>query len=184
MPEPAKPPFEGYTLYKVYHKSEGRHYAQLVNSETKTRTTISYARYLMSVHLGRLLTKQEHVDHINGDKVDDRIENLQILSQLQNSLKYSEKDNPAELVELVCPTCGVTFYRPKNRAYRFTKLNKLQNCSRSCASSNKNSIPPKSKVRISDDVVKSIKQLKSEGLSSYKIASVTGVSRNTVMKYW
>jgi hypothetical protein len=51
------------------------------------RKTISYARYLMSTHLGRLLTDEEHVDHINDIKLDDRIENLQILSQKENNIK-------------------------------------------------------------------------------------------------
>ena len=41
---------------------------------------MQYARALMANKIGRLLTRSEHVHHINGDKMDDRIENLQILS--------------------------------------------------------------------------------------------------------
>ena len=131
MTNQAEYPYEKYSLYIVFHKGEGRMYAQLVNPKNRgDRTTISYARYLMSVKEKRILNDWEHVDHKNDIKIDDRIENLQILTQEENSKKYIQDNNiKKSMVEIRCGNCGLVFLRELrsvNNNY------KVHFCSRKC----------------------------------------------------
>lgn len=105
MSEPACKPYEGYKVYKVFHKQMGRWMACLVSPTH--RTTISYARYVMATKLGRPLEKWEQVDHINNDRSDDSVGNLQILTQADN---LSKSRRHKSYVKRTCPVCLVEFY--------------------------------------------------------------------------
>jgi len=75
-----------------FHKKEGRWIVMLRaprDSGLKS-TSISYARFKMSLRLGRLLKSGGEVDHIDDDKSNDVDENLQLLSPEANRLKYIE----------------------------------------------------------------------------------------------
>lgn len=67
-------------------RSVERRYMSFVLGSGK-RTTMTYARWMMTQNLGRPLTKDEHVDHINEDAMDDRLENYQILSLSEHATK-------------------------------------------------------------------------------------------------
>lgn len=108
---------------------EGRKTLILFNN-SKDRTSTQYARYLLAVKLGRFLTEDETVDHINGNKQDDSLENLQILSRKDNISKTCKKPD----IELVCPICGKHFTRTATQL-RGKKQKALEGklcCSRKC----------------------------------------------------
>ncbi len=105
---------------------ENRRTVILYNS-SQERSSVSYARYLMAVKEKRFLLKDEHVDHIDDDKTNDSIKNLQILSPLENSKKAGKG---ITLQGFVCPECGICFQAPKNQS----EGRNVRYCSRKCAS--------------------------------------------------
>lgn len=115
----AKYPYNDYYLYIVFHKKQNRNYANLIpiDPSKNRRKTISYARYLMSVKEQRILNRDEQVDHIDNNKQNDRIENLQILTVKENNQKEAIHRGGCALVELKCPNCGKIFVKMKNHTF-------------------------------------------------------------------
>ena len=146
---------------------------------------VTYARYLMCVKLGYILPTYLEVDHIDNDKTNDDINNLQVLTKQQNI----EKANLYYLTHIQtcfgyhCAHCGLPFIiteRQKNM--RLAQNVKYAFCGRSCVNSfHANNCEFK---EISEIDKNRIKELRNNNLSSYKISELTGFSRNTVMKYW
>lgn len=52
------------------------------------RELIFEHRYLMELQIGRKLTRDEVVHHINGDKLDNSIENLQLMTRSEHALHH------------------------------------------------------------------------------------------------
>jgi len=55
---------------------------------TVRRTRVLQHRWLMEKYIGRPLTKKEFVHHLNGDKQDNRIENLILLDSALHSKNH------------------------------------------------------------------------------------------------
>lgn len=124
--------FKGY--YKagyLLQNKEPRNLVLLV-SKDGSKTSMSYARYLMSSHLNKFLSKTEHVDHIDGDKLNDVIENLQVLSPKDNNIKKTiQSGKTLMMVEMKCPNCCKNFIRRKGNSH-LQKKNRFSSCSKEC----------------------------------------------------
>jgi len=88
-------------------------------------------RYLMEQKLGRLLRPGEVVHHINGDRLDDRIENLELMTDKEHSRMHTAERTV--WCEIVCPACKSSFKRRKSYV-RWGKRRgqKLFFCSNEC----------------------------------------------------
>jgi predicted RNA-binding Zn-ribbon protein involved in translation (DUF1610 family) len=125
------PPFEGYkSSGPRWSRSKGRFTISLIPLSHGTRINTTYARYLKSVQEKRVLNSLEEVDHIDGDRTHDKIENLQLLTKSENVQKTSS--DPLAIARrkktywFICPACGTKFYRTK------PSKKQLFFCSRPC----------------------------------------------------
>jgi len=114
---------------------------------------MSYARYLMAVSLGRELTPEEQVDHIDNDKLNDDLSNLQILTIAENNQKYRKQAGITQtMLMLICPNCKDAFSR-RNGNTHLAKGGVFTACSRHCSGVIKRKIQLGLQVDLSDNVL-------------------------------
>jgi len=95
-------------IYSPYKGKDGRFrvliYERDESGVTK-RKTQSYPRYLIENHLGIKLTEEETVDHIDDNKSNNEITNLQILSRVDNAKKLfiDRLELREKLIVFICP---------------------------------------------------------------------------------
>lgn len=129
-------PFNQYKIYgPILHKKENRRIVVLIPLfPSLKRTSMSYARFIMSVFLRRELKTNEEVDHKDGDKTNDNLDNLQILSGEANRKKsFIDRKIHKKMVELKCPECQTIFVRRRGRTHLVNKGSRATFCSRRCS---------------------------------------------------
>lgn len=118
-------------VYGPYIRKDGRQHVILY--ENGKRSTVSYPKYLLETKLGRKLLHNETCDHIDGNPLNNSLDNLQLLSKSDNIRKHAALQ-PAEFGTFTCPICLCSFTKRMNNI----KANRKQGkrgpyCSRSCA---------------------------------------------------
>jgi hypothetical protein len=179
--------------YIVINKENRR--MVLLSRADKSQTTTSYARYLYSVKLGHLVPDDLHVDHINDDCTDDRIENFQLLTPEQNRLKQEQKYREYIQIKhnMICNNCNKPFVLT-DRQLKMKQKAGIKNfyCDKECFTEyskknfkgNNGARTPNATNTKSLEIVNKIKELRSYGWSSPRISKELNIARNTVMKYW
>lgn len=115
---------------QYWNKKQGRWYVYTTPRGGGKPRYMLVSRAVMEQQMGRLLDRDETVDHINEDCTDDSLANLQILTLRQNIRKHF---GPRMLYTYACAKCGVSktikmadyrWARSQGKGTRF--------CSKSC----------------------------------------------------
>lgn len=88
-------------------------------------------RIIMENHLGRILNTNEVVHHIDGNKTNNIISNLQLLTNKEHS-KLHANSKGKQMVLLKCPECGKIFTRERRNTYLSKPSIQYTCCSPSC----------------------------------------------------
>ena len=121
---------------------------------------MSYARWLMTQYLQRRLAPDEHVDHINDNSLDDRIENYQLLTPAENNSKSNlGRPSPLKGIEkgwthgttygwikkkcrcVECDKARLKFYKERNAKRKAENKSKLTESNRQPRSAYKGPCP-------------------------------------------
>lgn len=104
------------TVMDRYVSSDG----YIIVKHPETGEAIREHRLIMLQHIGRPLGPKEHVHHINGNRQDNRIENL-VLFTASEHIKHEYRENghkrrkrqadPKYKATLFCPICGKKFQK-------------------------------------------------------------------------
>ena len=79
-------------------------------------------RHIMQELLGRKLGRFEYIHHINGDKMDNRIENLVVMCGQEHAIEHNQKYP----ISKKCVVCGKEFIPHK------TKRERAKTCTIKC----------------------------------------------------
>ncbi len=120
-------------IYGPYTRKDNRKHVVVIYDDG-SRKTISYPKFLLEQKIGRTLLPHETCDHIDGDFTNNNLDNLQVLSRSENSVKAMVLKK-AEQAYFVCPECSTTFYKNmcEVRGNQLKKKHAGPFCSRSCA---------------------------------------------------
>ena len=124
--------YENYKIYGPYTAKDGRQRIIAVD-KNGIKHTISYPRYILECHLGRNLTSEEQVDHIDGNPLNNCLLNLQIIrfKEHQKLDVFRNRD-----VVVTCVRCGKPFIIKGSTIHDRNRVDRHQSgyfCSRTCS---------------------------------------------------
>jgi hypothetical protein len=144
-------------VYGPYSKSNGRKLVIVVYHNGQKKT-ISYPKFLVEQMLGYRLDENMTIDHWDGDKENNTLENFRIVPRAEHSADDTRR---VEMIKLKCCWCDKEFERsPRIIRDRASKKNTGHFCSRSCAG--------KYTRRLQLNMIKKMKQVKPVKSKYYK----------------
>jgi hypothetical protein len=116
-------------VYGPYLRKDKRQVV-LVYFADGSRLTVSYPKYVMQEHLGKLLPVGSDVHHRDGNPLNNAISNLMLCDKVEHVKSHAKRRNA---IQCRCPICGKAFSATRGQ---LTDVNvrKMAGpfCSRSC----------------------------------------------------
>jgi hypothetical protein len=121
-----------WNIRKLVSKGD---YMYAVVPEHPNATSLGYVfehRVVVENHLKRLLTVDEIVHHKNGEKKDNRIENLEVMDRIEHVRMHALERGFLNCI-LKCPNCDTIFERSYRQAFQTAPKKFGVFCTRSCS---------------------------------------------------
>lgn len=97
--------YDRYKISKPYLRKDNRLMCVVITPDGK-KTSISYPKYIMELKLGRHLEKNETVDHIDGNPLNNSFDNLRVMDRGQHCKEDVKRNKD---VEVTCTWCRKLF---------------------------------------------------------------------------
>lgn len=93
-------------VFGPYKRKDDRSHVIIIDG--KKRRTVSYPKYIMEQHLGRILDKNETVHHTDGDFTNNDLSNLEIIDRKTHIIQDVIR---VEKVKVKCIWCKIEMVR-------------------------------------------------------------------------
>lgn len=116
---------------KMVIHDAGNGYKHLIyphHPEAGSKGRVLLHRVLLEWKIGRYLNEDEVAHHIDEDNTNNDPANLEVKTRSNHSREHRLGKMHAEVLDLICYGCGISFTRYKSQA-----KSKTQFCTRSCA---------------------------------------------------
>lgn len=99
-------------VYGPYKRKDGRLVVILKTpGSAEDHKTVSYPKYIVEMHIGRYLTKEETIDHIDGDFNNNALSNLRVVPRAAHCKSHVRT---RRVVTKKCVICGKEFTTDNN----------------------------------------------------------------------